>query len=100
MSMGNLRHWAEAFGDCRNEPVCIVCGVRAIDLHEYIEAIFDHPDADIPMLGTLNEDDAQAVRAYVRTEEGTYNKANGHFTCTPCYADIGMPSSPTGWVAP
>lgn len=37
---------------------------------------------------------------YVRTEEGTYNPANGHFVCTPCYIEIGMPSSPTGWIAP
>lgn len=38
--------------------------------------------------------------AYVRTEEGTYNPETGGFACTECYVTIGMPSSPTGWVAP
>lgn len=33
-------------------------------------------------------------------EEGTYNKKNGHFVCTECYIEMGMPSSPTGWIAP
>ena len=37
---------------------------------------------------------------YVQTNEGTYNPSNGHFTCTPCYIDLGMPLSPGGWVAP
>jgi len=37
---------------------------------------------------------------YVLEEEGTLNPVNGHFLCTPCYIAAGMPSSPTGWVAP
>lgn len=37
---------------------------------------------------------------YVQTEEGTYNKTNGHFLCTDCYIVAGMPSTDRGWVAP
>lgn len=37
---------------------------------------------------------------YIRLEEGTYNKINGHFLCDNCYIGAGMPSSPTGWVCP
>jgi hypothetical protein len=37
---------------------------------------------------------------YVRSEEGTFNLKNGHFACTACYINIGMPSSPRGWKAP
>jgi hypothetical protein len=28
---------------------------------------------------------------YVQSEEGTYNPANGHFYCTACYVEVGMP---------
>jgi hypothetical protein len=37
---------------------------------------------------------------FVREEEGTFNRSNGHFLCTDCYIAAGMPSSPEGWVAP
>lgn len=46
-------------------------------------------------------------RAYVRTEEGTYNPHNGHFLCDHCYIDAGKPSQPRrplgelqGWRCP
>jgi hypothetical protein len=29
---------------------------------------------------------------YVRREEGTLNPDNGHFWCTECYSEVGMPS--------
>ena len=32
--------------------------------------------------------------AYVRAEEGTYNRENGHFLCTDCYVRASMPSKP------
>jgi hypothetical protein len=38
---------------------------------------------------------------YVQQEEGTYNPANGHFCCTPCYIRIAMPDAlGRGWKAP
>ncbi len=37
---------------------------------------------------------------FVKTEEGTYNKENGHFLCMRCYVNEGMPSSPEGWKCP
>jgi hypothetical protein len=38
--------------------------------------------------------------AFVISEEGTYNHLNGHFTCTRCYIEIGMPTGPAGWKCP
>lgn len=37
---------------------------------------------------------------YVKREEGTYNRTNGHFLCTHDYLRAGAPSSPNGWKAP
>jgi len=65
--------------------VCVGCGRRPNELDEYVDAARAHgcsPDA------------------YVRSEEGTLNQANGHFLCTTCYIEAGMPSSPQGWIAP
>lgn len=43
---------------------------------------------------------------YVWQEEGTLNPANGHFACTTCYINAGMPvgadgrGGPGRWMAP
>lgn len=37
---------------------------------------------------------------FVIQNEGTFNHTNGHFCCTKCYIEIGMPSNPWGWHAP
>lgn len=37
---------------------------------------------------------------YVKSDEGTYNRVNGHFLCTTCYVAAGMPTSRWGWRAP
>lgn len=37
---------------------------------------------------------------FVKREEGTYNRKNGHFLCTTCYIMAGSPSGPNGWKAP
>lgn len=67
------------------KPTCIGCGKHPDDIEEYREIVAGTDEAP---------DD------YVRQEEGTYNPANGHFACTDCYIEMGMPSSPRGWVAP
>lgn len=66
-------------------PICIGCNKRADELEEYVEAA---------------RDEDMTPDGYVRENEGTYNRENGHFLCTPCYARAGMPASPKGWVAP
>jgi hypothetical protein len=66
-------------------PVCTGCGKRPEDLSEYVEASRGGP-------GTPSD--------YVRDHEGTFNRENGHFLCSQCYVDAGMPSGPGGWVAP
>jgi hypothetical protein len=66
-------------------PACFRCGRTPGEIEEYL---FDSKQEDM----TPNE--------FVIALEGTYNPANGHFCCTDCYIEIGMPSSEDGWVAP
>lgn len=65
-------------------PICTGCNKYADELEEYIEA------------AKMSE---MSVEDFVREEEGTYNPSNGHFLCTDCYVDAGMPSTENGWVA-
>lgn len=67
------------------QPICIGCNKKPEEIEEFIE-----------LAKEMNVTPDEAVRR----EEGTYNHANGHFTCTDCYIEIGMPTSPEGWVAP
>lgn len=67
------------------EPYCIGCQKPAHLIEEY--AI------------TAKMEDT-TVAEYIREEEGTYNRQNGHILCTNCYIRWGQPSSPNGWVAP
>jgi len=81
------------------KPVCQGCGKHPDELDEYIDAAMHYGrslvgEGEERLVGPCTPDD------YVRREEGTYNPANGHFLCTSCYCDAGMPSSPTGWVCP
>lgn len=69
----------------KSDPICVGCNKKPSEIEEYIEAA---KECKI----TPND--------YCRTEEGTYNSENGHFLCTSCYIEAGMPSSPQGWIAP
>lgn len=57
--------------------VCIVCGKKANDLIEYVEL------AEMEGYKDANE-------AVVKNE-GTYNKEDNTFYCTPCYIKAGLP---------
>lgn len=70
------------------QPICVGCGKRPNELPEYIEAARE----DARCKGDADR--------YVVLEEGTLNRENGHFLCTPCYIEAGQPSSPGGWHAP
>ncbi len=70
------------------DPLCTGCDTRAHEIAEYQPGEFWAP-------GEFKGPDD-----YVRRCEGTYNPENGHFLCTECYITAGMPSHPTGWVAP
>lgn len=66
--------------------VCVGCGKHPDQIEEYVEAAkeWEMSPAD-----------------YVRWQEGTLNKTNGHFACTACYINMGSPSAPySGWKAP
>lgn len=68
-------------------PICTGCNKTADEIPEYIECA---------------EENDMTVEEYVQSEEGTYNPKNGHFLCTDCYIEAGMPSLPypKKWVAP
>jgi len=68
------------------KPQCMGCKRFPDQISEY---------TDMVLAG-----EAATADEYVMQEEGTYNKANGHFLCTACYVKAGMPSSPRGWVCP
>ena len=67
------------------DMVCIGCQKHPSELSEYN-----------PLVTGATLTAAQ----YVRREEGTYNPSNGHFLCTSCYIDQGMPIHPIGWTCP
>lgn len=60
----------------KKTPICLGCGKRPHELAEYAE-----PAAEENM----------TAAQYCREEEGTYNPVNGHFYCTTCYIEEGMP---------
>lgn len=65
--------------------VCIGCNKHPRDLEEYQEMAIEE---DI------------SPESYVWLYEGTINRKNGHFACTPCYVELGCPVAPKGWRAP
>ena len=67
------------------KPFCVGCHKYADEIEEYIEA------------GAADE---MTPDEFVRELEGTFNPDNGHFLCTICYVQAGMPSSECGWIAP
>jgi hypothetical protein len=67
------------------KPICIGCNKHPNQIDEYIEAA---------------KEEEMTPDEYVRQLEGTYNESNGHFTRTPCYVEMGMPSAKGGWIAP
>jgi hypothetical protein len=69
-------------------PFDPMCGRYACDMEE-LDAYVD------PGFHRDRED-------YIKQEEGTYNKSNGHFLCDSCYIRAGMPVGDNGsrWVCP
>lgn len=69
------------------QPVCIGCDRRPEELAEYVEQ---------------GEIHSMSPSAFVCLFEGTLNRSNGHFLCTPCYIRYGSPSGlyPNRWIAP
>ena len=81
---------ADCAADNRNwEPYCFRCGRPASSFSEY----GDFTGTE----GSIAGDRA----AYVREQEGTYNRHTNRFACDSCYIAIGMPSQGGGgWQAP
>jgi len=78
--------------DNPDDPICIGCARRPFEISDYTYALMDSEEDTPP---TVEE-----VKEYVVQEEGTFNRANGHFLCDECYIKNGMPSSDRGWVCP
>lgn len=70
-------------------PLCVGCNKHPDQIAEYSPGYIQEV-----MGRKMSADD------FVRAEEGTFNRENGHFLCTDCYIKAGMPSSERGWVAP
>ena len=68
-------------------PRCMGCGKTPEQIEEYVESAREDGNGETPS-------------EFVTHEEGTYNPENGHFLCTACYINWGMPSSPVGWKCP
>ncbi len=73
-------------GVARPPAFCVGCNKYPDAIEEYVEAFAEN--------GYATPDE------YVWNEEGTLNRANGHFLCTDCYIAAGIPSSEEGWKAP
>ena len=69
-----------------DDVVCVRCRLKPAQLSEYVSAAIEW--------------DYKTAAEYVIGEEGTFNKDNGHFLCTPCYIKADCPTAPNGWVAP
>jgi len=65
--------------------VCAGCGRKPSEIDEYVTAA---------RVQRCSPD------AYVRCEEGTFNSETGHFLCTKCYIEAGLPATRHGWIAP
>lgn len=56
--------------------MCIGCDKSPSEIPEYVE---------------LGKDYGVSPESVVRSDEGTLNFKNGHFYCTQCYINAGMP---------
>ena len=68
-----------------DKPICVGCGKKPSELREYIDSA---------------KEERCTPDEYVKSDEGTYNVINGHFLCTKCCIEAGMPSSRRGWKCP
>ena len=59
-------------------PVCKGCSKHPAQIQEYVDAA---------------KAEGISPDEFVRHNEGTYNKKNGHFLCTDCYISY-------GWICP
>lgn len=68
-------------------PICVGCKKTPSEIEEYVE---------------MAKEEKITPDRYVMESEGTYNRLNGHFMCTDCYIEAGMPSlpAPAKWIAP
>lgn len=76
---------------------CNGCLKKPDDLEEYQPGTEEDVEAGNAQWA---EGEYESPADYVAREEGTFNRENGHFVCTPCYITMGSPSSPKGWMAP
>lgn len=55
---------------------------------------------EIPEVRAFAAENNMTPDGYVKLEEGTYNRSNGHFLCDECYIAAGMPVAIPRWVCP
>jgi hypothetical protein len=64
------------------EPTCFNCKKPASAIGEYVN------------------NGSELSPAEFAEQDGTYNPETNTFACTACYIEIGMPTTPMGWMAP
>lgn len=66
-------------------PICQGCHKAPDEMEEYRD---------------MGKEHRMSPAAFVVMFDGTCNRQNGHFLCTPCYIEAGSPTSRRGWVCP
>lgn len=70
------------------DPRCTGCDVLAADMKSLD---YFWPEDQLELLELEEQQIRQERVDYVRAEDGTYNRENGHFLCDKCYLRAGMP---------
>jgi len=76
------------------------CERYAADMDDYDTFIVESPEEWEEFKALSIIDKGERREQYVRRNEGTYNRTNGHFACDECYISIGQPVAANGWMAP
>lgn len=95
----------EAMAQGMKKMICVGCGKQPHEIKEYYimarEELNEDSESSLDAYDDLNDDEInEIIDRWAWYHEGTMNWENGHFACTECYIQMGMPSSPRGWKAP
>jgi hypothetical protein len=80
--------------DILPQPYDPMCERLAEDM-EYLDTFW--ADSQEELDSVPPEEYSHHRAKYIRMNDGTFNKENGHFLCDSCYVKAGMPTGPYGW---
>ena len=79
-------------------PMCGGCRRRPHAIPEYVEAAESMSEDLASVRDRFGLE--QAMSAYVRRHEGTFNPETNRFLCDECFVKAGNPSTADGWQCP